>query len=99
MFADTEAVSERMADIYRTRGLRNKIRLLLQTLSDPSKCPDMGRPISVSSKLLYSLRRLKFLLRSEYTRSMWQMYNTNKKDLILTDPDSGRILQKWLSRV
>ena len=96
IFADTKAVSERMAEMYRTRRLRDKIRILLERLFYPSKYSDKVSSISPSPNLLYVLRRLKFLLRSGYGRSIWQMYNADAKDLLLTNPDTARTLKDWL---
>lgn len=99
MFADTKAVSERMAEMYRTRRLYDKIRMLIETLFCPPECSDKTRPVSKSAKFLYLLRRLKFLLRSEYGRSMWQIRHTDEKDLILTNPDAAGTLKNWLLKV
>ena len=99
MFADTKAVSERMAEMYRTRRLSEKIRILIEILFCPSKCSDKNRPVTKSARLLYPLRRLKSLLRSEYGRSMWQMRHADEKELILTNPDAARTLKNWLLKV
>ncbi len=99
IFADTKAVSNRMAEMYRTRKPRDRIRMLLQTVFSPSECSGEERPVSQSPKLLYPLRRLKSLLRSEYGRSMWQMCKADEKDLILANSDTARTLEKWLLKV
>ena len=99
MFADTKAVSERMAEMYRTRRLYDKIRMLIEILFCPPKCSDKNRPVPKSAKFLYLLRRLKFLLRSEYGRSMWQIRHADEKDLILTNPDAAITLKNWLLKV
>ena len=99
MFADTKAVSERMAEMYRTRRLYDKIRMLIEILFCPPERSDKNRPVSKSAKFLYLLRRLKFLLRSEYGRSMWQIRHTDEKDLILTNPDAAGTLKNWLLKV
>ena len=99
MFADTKAVSEHMAEMYRTRSLCDKIRILIEILFCPSECSDKNRPVPKSAKLLYPLWRLKALLRSEYGRSMWQIRHADEKELILTNPDAARTLKNWLLKV
>ncbi len=96
MFADTKAVSERMAEMHRTRSLRDKVRILSEVLFCPSESSDKNRPVPKSAKLLYPLRHLKSLLSSEYGRSMWQIRHTDEKDLILTNPDAASTLKNWL---
>jgi len=98
MLADTRAVSPRMAEMYRTRKLCDKIRILFEILFCPSKRADADRLISQDSRLLYPFRRLKFLLHTEYERSLRQMYHTEKEDLILVDSVTARTLQNWLAK-
>ncbi len=99
IFADTKAVSERMAEMYRTRRLCDKIRILIEILFCPPKCSDKNRPVPQSAQFLYFLRRLKSLLRSEYGHSMWQIRHADEKDLILTNPDAAITLKNWLLKV
>ncbi len=96
MFERTKAVSERMAEMYRTRSLRGKIRILLKVLFDSSECSPGERPVSLISKLLYPLRRVKSHLRNHYGQSMWQMFHAEEKDLLLTNPDTTKNLMDWL---
>jgi hypothetical protein len=99
MFADTKAVSERFAELHRTRSLRGKTRILLETLFRPPECSDTNGSVSQNPKLLYPLRRLKDLLRSEYGKSMFQICNSDENDLILVNPGAAKTLKSWLLKV